>query len=65
MAGSPTFYFLILITAPVMFVLFIGSVIQLLIDKPNYPKYLKINLGIALIPYPLVAGLVYGIRTFT
>jgi len=65
MMGSLTFYFLLFITAPVMFVLFIGSIIQLLIDKPNYPKYLKINLGIALIPLPIVAGLVYGMRTFT
>jgi|APSaa5957512535_1039671.scaffolds.fasta_scaffold29061_6 hypothetical protein len=65
MAGSSTFYFLLLITTPVMLVLFVGSIIQLMIEEPNYSKYLIINLGIALIPIPLVAGIIYGIRTFT
>ena len=65
MAGTPTFYFLFLVTAPVMLVLLVGNIFQLLVDKPNYSKYLKINFGIALVPFPLIAGLVYGIRTFT
>ena len=42
MAGSPTFYFLMLISTPVMLVLIVVSIIQLLIDNPNYSKYLKL-----------------------
>lgn len=65
LAGSPTFYFLFLITTPVMVVLFVASIIQMLINKPNYSKYLKINLGIVLVPFPLVTVIVYASRILT
>ncbi len=65
MAGTPTIYFLFLVSAPVMLVLLVTNIVQLLIEKPNYAKYLKVNLGIALIPFPLVVVIVYAMRSFT
>lgn len=65
MAGTPTLYFLIIGSAPTLFILLVTAIIQAGISKPNYSKYLKINLTIVFLPFVLL-GLVYvGVKVFT
>ena len=65
MAGTPTIYFLVIGSAPTLFILLIVAIIQAGISKPNYSKYLKINFFVAFSPYALL-GLVYiGAKVFT
>ncbi len=64
MAGSATAFFLILVSAPTILILLITTTFQAFETSPNYSKYLKINIGIALVPYLLVGILIIGVRAF-
>ncbi len=54
MAGSPTIYFTILFTLPTLLILFIVNLFQAFSKRPDYRRYLKINIKISLLPFILV-----------
>lgn len=58
MGMTPTFLFLIVGSLPTLFVLFLVAIAQATVRKPDYSKYFKINLVIAILPY-VVLGVAY------
>jgi len=65
MAGTATIYFLMIVSPPTILILLIAAAIQSAIGNPNYSKYLKINLAIAILPYVLIGIALFGVELFT